>query len=165
MSALAIALATVALAVRTVGDWSWLVVVSGGAAGLTVPVMRTIDRSTMRWLVVTAAGVALFALTRTLWAMQISGGRAAIVVGVVAGVAEEALFRRGLYGLLERWGAHAAVLGSAALFGLVHVPLYGWRALPLDVAAGLVFGWQRWSSGSWTAPASTHAFANAVQYL
>jgi membrane protease YdiL (CAAX protease family) len=165
VSAVAIALATLGLATRVVGDWSWLVVAGGGVAGLAVPLSRTTQRPGAHWLGVTCAGAALFVLTRTLWSTGISPGRTAVAAGIVAGVAEEALFRRGLYGLLERWGAHAAVIGSAALFGLVHIPMYGWRAFPLDVAAGLVFGWQRWSSGSWTTSAVTHAFANVVQYL
>jgi membrane protease YdiL (CAAX protease family) len=83
----------------------------------------------------------------------------------LAAVAEEALFRRLAYGGLERFGAAVAIAGSALLFGLVHVPAYGLAALPVDVGAGLLFGWQRWASGTWTAPAATHAFANALVVL
>jgi hypothetical protein len=32
--------------------------------------------------------------------------------------------------------------------------------MPIDFAAGLVLGWQRWATGTWTAPAATHVFAN-----
>jgi len=80
-------------------------------------------------------------------------------------VAEEALFRRLAYARLERFGAAVAIAGSAILFGLVHVPAYGPAALPVDVGAGLLFGWQRWASGTWTVPAATHAFANALVVL
>ena len=38
-------------------------------------------------------------------------------------------------------------------------------ALPVDVGAGLLFGWQRWASGTWTVPAAMHAFANALVVL
>jgi membrane protease YdiL (CAAX protease family) len=86
---------------------------------------------------------------------------------VVAGaaVAEEAFFRRLLYARLLRWGAAAAVVVTAAAFGLMHVPLHGAAALPVDLGAGLLLSWQRWASGSWAVPAATHALANLVVVL
>ena len=90
---------------------------------------------------------------------------AALPLSLLAAVGEEALFRRLAYARLERFGALVAIAGSALLFGLVHVPAYGMAALPVDVGAGLLFGWQRWASGTWTVPAATHAFANAVAVL
>ena len=86
-------------------------------------------------------------------------------LSLVAAVAEEALFRRVAYAELARWGPVVAVIGSALLFAAVHLPLYGVAALPVDLGAGLVFGWQRWATGSWTAPAATHAAANLVAVL
>jgi uncharacterized protein len=87
----------------------------------------------------------------------------AVLLGVAAAVAEEALFRQALYRLLAaRGGALLAVLGAALLFALVHLPFYGMAAFPVDLGAGLMFGWQRWSSGSWTVPAATHAAANLM---
>ena len=78
-------------------------------------------------------------------------------------MAEEALFRQALYRLLAaRGGALLAVTGAALVFGLVHLPFYGMAAFPVDLGAGLLFGWQRWSSGSWTVPAATHAAANLM---
>jgi membrane protease YdiL (CAAX protease family) len=90
---------------------------------------------------------------------------AAVPLSLLAAVAEEALFRRLAYARLVRFGAAVAIVGSAVLFGLVHVPAYGLTALPVDVGAGLLFGWQRWASGTWTVPAATHAFANALVVL
>ena len=90
---------------------------------------------------------------------------AALPLSLLAAVAEEALFRRVAYARLERFGTVVAIVGSALLFGLVHVPAYGLAALPVDVGAGLLFGWQRWASGTWTVPAATHAFANAMVIL
>ena len=90
---------------------------------------------------------------------------AALPLSLLAAVAEEALFRRLAYARLERFGALVAIAGSALLFALVHVPAYGMAALPVDVGAGLLFGWQRWASGTWTVPAATHAFANALVVL
>ena len=90
---------------------------------------------------------------------------AALPLSLLAAVAEEALFRRLAYARLEAFGAAVAIVGSAVLFGLVHVPAYGLTALPVDVGAGLLFGWQRWASGTWTVPAATHAVANALVVL
>jgi membrane protease YdiL (CAAX protease family) len=86
-------------------------------------------------------------------------------LSVAAAVAEEALFRRTAYGALATRGAAIAVVGSALLFALVHVPLYGTSAFPVDLGAGLIFGWQRWASGTWTVPAATHAVANVVSVM
>jgi membrane protease YdiL (CAAX protease family) len=90
---------------------------------------------------------------------------AALPLSLLAAVAEEALFRRLAYARLEPFGPAVAIVGSAMLFGLVHVPAYGLSALPVDVGAGLLFGWQRWASGTWTVPAATHAVANALVVL
>ena len=113
---------------------------------------------------VTAAGMAAFLVGRLA-----GGGQApvAAVAGFVAlnslaAVAEEALFRRLLYGLLEPWGAAVAVGGSAAAFAVVHLTVWGAWALPLDLAAGLVLSWQRWASGRWSVPAATHVVANLL---
>jgi len=88
-----------------------------------------------------------------------------LALSVVAAVAEELFFRRLLFGGLLRLGALAAVVGSAVVFALVHVPIYGPAAIPVDLGAGLVFSWQRWASGGWGAPAATHAFANLLSVL
>ena len=89
-------------------------------------------------------------------------GAAAAGLGLLAAVAEEALFRRLLYARLDRYGAVVAVLGSATLFALVHLPAYGTAALPVDLGAGLLLSWQRFASGRWTVPAVTHAVANLL---
>jgi hypothetical protein len=90
-------------------------------------------------------------------------GAAAAGLGVLAAVAEEALFRRLLYlRLLARYGTVVAVLGSAIVFALVHLPAYGTAAVPVDLGAGLLLSWQRSASGRWTVPAVTHAVANLL---
>lgn len=86
----------------------------------------------------------------------------AIPLALLAAVAEEALFRRVLYAWLEPAGAAMAIGVTAALFALLHVPLYGWAAFPVDLGAGLLLSWQRWASGTWTVPAGTHAAANLL---
>jgi membrane protease YdiL (CAAX protease family) len=89
----------------------------------------------------------------------------ALPLGVLAAIAEEALFRRAAYAALEPAGALVAVTATALLFAAIHVPLYGTAAFPVDLGAGMLFGWQRHASGSWTVPAATHAAANIVVVL
>jgi len=86
-------------------------------------------------------------------------------LNVLAAVAEEAFFRRFLYGSLLPLGPGVAVVISAVAFALVHVPLYGGAVFWVDLGAGLLLGWQRWASGSWEAPAATHAIANILAVL
>ena len=80
-------------------------------------------------------------------------------------MAEEAFFRRLCYGILGSGGAAWATAGSALLFALVHLTTYGAWVLPIDVAAGLILGWQRWATGSWRVPAVTHVLANLFVVL
>ncbi|HUQ62523.1 MAG TPA: CPBP family intramembrane glutamic endopeptidase [Acidimicrobiales bacterium] len=130
------------------------------------PGAKSVSREQIAWML--ALGIATFAVGRVL-----GGGDAPfhtpasaiarlILLNSVAAVAEEAFFRRFVYGTLVPGGAALAVVGSAALFALVHVTIYGWWVLPLDLAAGLVLSWQRWASGSWKVPAVTHVVANIL---
>jgi membrane protease YdiL (CAAX protease family) len=89
----------------------------------------------------------------------------AVALGVVAAVAEEALFRRAGYAALERYGPTVAIVATAAAFAAVHVPLYGAAAFPVDLGAALLLGWQRHATGSWSTPAATHAAANLLAVL
>ena len=83
-------------------------------------------------------------------------------VAMLAAVAEEALFRRLLYDRLLRFGVLTAVMGSAVVFAVVHLPAYGVAAMPVDLGAALMLSWQRYASGRWTVPAVTHAVANLL---
>jgi membrane protease YdiL (CAAX protease family) len=134
-------------------------------ASLAIPLAR--DRAPLSPAIVVTVGIALVFV-----AVLVAGTRvptpwpaAALPMSTIAAIAEEALFRRIAYARLAPFGAFAAVVGSAVLFGLVHLPAYGVAAFPVDVGAGLLFGWQRWASGSWLSPAITHASANAVAIL
>jgi membrane protease YdiL (CAAX protease family) len=117
-----------------------------------------------RVLVPLAVGIVAFALGRVL-----GGGHApaaiasrVLLLNTLAAVAEEAFFRRLVYARLLVGGEVAAIVGSAVLFAAVHVSVYGVWVLPIDLAAGLLLGWQRHASGSWAAPAATHVFANIL---
>lgn len=90
----------------------------------------------------------------------------ALALNALAAVAEEAFFRRYLYGVLEGSHGPAAAVGvTAGLFALVHVTVWGWWVLPLDLAAGLVLSWQRAATGRWSVPAVTHVLANSLALL
>ena len=117
-----------------------------------------------------------------------------VVLNALAAVAEEAFFRRLVFDLLSTGarrragvepavvqktaagtdsctnvgssdGDTVAIVGSALLFALVHVTVWGWAVLPLDLAAGLLLSWQRSVSGRWSVPAATHVLANALALL
>jgi membrane protease YdiL (CAAX protease family) len=96
---------------------------------------------------------------------SLRAGPVAVALGVGAAVAEEAFFRGFLFGRLERWSVGVAMAGSALAFALIHLPLYGWTAFPVDLGAGLLFSWQRAASDRWTVPAGTHALANLLAVL
>jgi membrane protease YdiL (CAAX protease family) len=81
---------------------------------------------------------------------------------MMASIAEEAFFRGFLYGRLVRHGALLAVVATAGAFALIHVSAYPPAAVWVDLGAGLIFGWQRWATGSWLVPAGTHVFANLL---
>jgi membrane protease YdiL (CAAX protease family) len=111
-------------------------------------------------------GIVAFALGRV-----VAGGRApvwvtdAVALDVFAAVAEEAFFRRFVYDALLPAGDVVAGSGAALLFALVHVAVYGWWVVPLDLAASLVLSWQRSYTGSWGVPAITHVTANVLMRL
>jgi uncharacterized membrane protein YiaA len=88
-----------------------------------------------------------------------------LVLNALAAVAEEAFFRRLVFDLLSPYGATTALVGSAALFAVVHVTVWGLWVLPLDLAAGLLLSWQRSVTGRWSVPAATHVLANALALL
>jgi membrane protease YdiL (CAAX protease family) len=135
--------------------------------GVTARVPRDNAGASLAPTVVTAIGIAAFALGRALVPADAPAPATPLVIGmlVLAAVAEEAFFRRLVFGSLTRFGPAVQVLGSAWLFAIVHVTVYGWYALPLDLAAGLLLSWQRWASGSWGASATTHALANVMGVL
>ena len=86
----------------------------------------------------------------------------AAAVVVVAG-AEEVFLRGALFDAIRSpW---VAVVVGAVAFALLHVPLYGWHVVPLDLAVGLVLGGLRVESGTPAAPAVTHIGADLVGWF
>ena len=91
--------------------------------------------------------------------------RWALVVSVVA-VAEEVFLRGALYDAVEDVrGDNAAIAVGAVLFALLHVPLYGWHVVPLDLAVGVLLGELRRTSGTAAAPAVTHVGADLAAWF
>lgn len=87
-----------------------------------------------------------------------------VIVSLVAGIAEEALFRGVLQSaLVETLGAAGAILAAGAFFGLAHAvtPLYAGLAALVGGYLGLVFH----LSGNLVAPVLTHALYDFVALI
>ena len=75
----------------------------------------------------------------------------ALVVAVVA-TAEEVFLRGALYDAVRNaLDDRAAIVVGAVAFAALHVPLYGWRVVPLDLAVGLVVGLLALAGAYWQA--------------
>ena len=89
----------------------------------------------------------------------------ALVVTAVA-TAEEVFLRGTLHdAVTAQAGELLAVLVGAVCFAVLHVPLYGWEAVPLDLAVGLVLGGLRIMTGTAAAPAVAHLGADYVGWF
>lgn len=155
-----------ALALRPAGYAASAITLTVGVVGAVAPAGAVARAARGAWVLVTVTGIAAFALVSFAGhSLPVRVTAFGVIASIAAAIAEELFFRRLLYSRLERWGPSAAVVGAAAAFAIVHVPSYGLAAAPLDFAAGLVLGWQRWATGSWTTPAATHVFANLVQIV
>jgi membrane protease YdiL (CAAX protease family) len=86
-------------------------------------------------------------------------------ITIVVASAEEALLRGRLFDAVRRAGGLApALLVTTAAFALMHVPLYGWHVVPLDLAVGLALGGLRLATGGIAAPAAAHAVADLATW-
>ena len=82
-------------------------------------------------------------------------------VTIVVATGEEALIRGRLYDATRRAGGTVtAIVLTTIAFGLLHVPLYGWHVVPLDLAVGLGFGGLRLLTRGVATPAAAHAVAD-----
>ncbi|MBV8087241.1 MAG: CPBP family intramembrane metalloprotease, partial [Chloroflexi bacterium] len=116
-----------------------------------------VSRPSTRWLAGGAAfGVVLFflwvAATGSWTVLRPASASAAlltwsVVVSLVA-VAEELLLRGALFtAIAGAAGDATALIATSVAFALIHVPLYGWPAVPVDLGVGLVLGCLRLLSG------------------
>lgn len=83
---------------------------------------------------------------------------------VAVAVAEEVLLRGALHDAVRAALSSdaAAVAIGAVAFALIHLPLYGVGALPLDLGVGVLLGCLRVASGGVAAPATAHALADVA---
>ena len=95
---------------------------------------------------------------RPAWAALLTWSLATVCVAF----AEEVLLRGALFDSVREAGAGdvAAVAVAAVAFALLHLPMYGLAALPLDLGVGVLLGCLRVASGGVVAPATTHAAAD-----
>jgi membrane protease YdiL (CAAX protease family) len=155
-----LALGAISLATPMVATQTRVLQVSRGARrGQASPIGHT--------GIVLAVGLGAFVVARLMAApvAPLAVGAPAVGLNLGAALAEEAFFRRFLFGSLLPFGVAGAIVLSSLVFALVHVPLYGGAVFWVDLGAGLLLGWQRWASGSWAAPAATHAVANILAVL
>ena len=122
-----------------------------GAVGSVVLVVLALGASQL-------AGQPLRAVPKTdfaLWA----------VITVVVASAEELVLRGALFdSLREAAGLLVAVIVTSAAFALMHVPLYGWHVVPLDLGVGVFLAGLRLASGSVAAPAIAHVVADLATW-
>jgi membrane protease YdiL (CAAX protease family) len=87
------------------------------------------------------------------------------LITIVVASAEEAVLRGVLLDRLEAVaGLAPAVAVTTVAFALIHVPLYGWHVVPLDLAVGLVLAGLRLSTAGLAAPAAAHAVADLATW-
>ena len=86
-------------------------------------------------------------------------------VTVLVATAEEVVLRGALFrALADGAGWVAALLGTSVLFAMIHVPLYGWHVVPLDLGVGVFLGGLRLLTGGTVAPAVAHVVADLATW-
>jgi membrane protease YdiL (CAAX protease family) len=123
-------------------------IMTGLGGGLFLCVPAVISRSFQTSVPISASGYLAWAL----------------VIVIVAG-AEEYFLRGALYAAAAGWlgEAPAVAIGAVAFAGL-HVPLYGWHVIPLDLAVGLWLGALRVVGRDSSAPALAHILADLAAW-
>jgi len=141
------------IAVAVVGGWRpaperRASVAIGAAAGAVLVTLAIVTRSgQLPWL----APAATFAP----W----------VAVTVLVATAEELVLRGALFDeLTGSIGTLGAVLSTSLVFALMHVPLYGWHVVPLDLGVGLWLAGLRLATGGVAAPAIAHAIADVATW-
>jgi len=87
------------------------------------------------------------------------------LITLLVAAAEEGVLRGVLFDRLERVGGLVPAIALTTLaFALMHVPLYGWHVVPLDLAVGLVLAGLRISTRGLAAPIAAHAVADLATW-
>jgi membrane protease YdiL (CAAX protease family) len=144
-------------------------VFAGALLAVAAAAGRRVGRPTPRAVLLGAGGGALLVgvwlSARPGVALTLATPNAAIalwspVVAIIA-IAEEVVLRGALFTAVRDWqGDGAALVASTLVFALIHLPLYGVGALPLDLAVGTLLGGLRLVSGGVLAPALAHVIAD-----
>ena len=88
---------------------------------------------------------------------------ALVIVAVSA--AEEGILRGVLFDRVRASGGLVlAIALTTVTFALIHVPLYGWHVVPLDVAVGLGLAGLRLATRTVVGPAVAHAVADLATW-
>jgi len=84
---------------------------------------------------------------------------------ILVATAEELVLRGALFDAIDdSLGVTVAVIVTAVLFAVMHVPLYGWHVVPLDLGVGLWLAGLRLASGGVAAPAIAHTVADLATW-
>ena len=88
-----------------------------------------------------------------------------VAITVIVATSEELVLRGALFRAVEASGGLvAAIVVTTLAFALMHVPLYGWHVVPLDLGVGLWLAGLRLLSGGVVAPAVAHAIADLATW-
>lgn len=86
-------------------------------------------------------------------------------ITILVATAEELVLRGVLFVAIRRqMGVAAAVAVTSVVFALMHVPLYGWHVVPLDLGVGIWLGGLRLLGRDVAAPAVAHVLADLVTW-
>jgi membrane protease YdiL (CAAX protease family) len=87
------------------------------------------------------------------------------LITIAVASAEEGVLRGALFDRVERLaGLAPAIALTTITFALLHVPLYGWHVVPLDLAVGLVLAGLRVGTRGFLAPAAAHVVADLATW-
>jgi len=133
---------------RPVPERRWSSIAIGAAGGAVLVVLAIATRSgQLPWLAPAAAFGPWVAVT------------------VLVATAEELVLRGALFAELDgRIGTLGAVVLTSIVFALMHVPLYGWHVVPLDLGVGFWLAGLRFATGGIAAPAMAHAIADLATW-
>jgi membrane protease YdiL (CAAX protease family) len=88
-----------------------------------------------------------------------------VAVTAIVAIGEEVVLRGALFDALRPPVGVVATIGITSLaFALMHVPLYGWHVVPLDLAVGIWLAGLRLVSRSVAAPALAHTIADVATW-
>ena len=86
-------------------------------------------------------------------------------ITILVATAEELVLRGVLFAAIRRHaGVATAIAVTSVAFALMHVPLYGWHVVPLDLGVGIWLGGLRLLGRSVAAPAVAHVLADLVTW-